>query len=58
MSKDRLNSCASLMSSLTVATVVVIGLASLCAQNLSGSVGARHLNEDHSTAVHKLLFRG
>jgi len=58
MSKERLNSCASLMSSLMVATVVVIGLASLCAENLSGSVMSRQIKEDHSVAVQKLLFRG
>ncbi len=57
MMKDRLNNCASLMSSLLVAAVIVTGLASLCAENLNGSVGARQYKEDHSSAIQKLMFR-
>jgi hypothetical protein len=55
---NRMNACASLMSSLLVAAVVVTGLASLSAQNLNGTVGARQLNQEHSTAIQKLMFRG
>jgi hypothetical protein len=42
---------------LIVAGVVVLGLASLCRENLSGNVGARQLNNDHATAIQKILFR-
>jgi len=55
--KDRLNACASLMSSLLVAAVVVTGLASLSAQNLNGSAGARQFKDDHSIAIQKIMFR-
>jgi len=58
MIKDRMNACTSLMSSLLVAAVVVTGLASLCAQNLNGSVGAHQFKQDHSVAIQKLMFRG
>ena len=57
MMKDRLNACTSLMSSLVLATVIVTGLAALCAQNLNGTVGAREMKQDHSTAIQKLMFR-
>jgi hypothetical protein len=58
MMKDRINACTSLMSSLLVAAVVVTGLASLSAQNLSGNFGAHQFKEDHSNAIQKLMFRG
>lgn len=57
MLKDRLNAYASLLSPLIVAAVIVAGLGSLCAENLSGSHGARQVKEDHTTAVQRLLFR-
>lgn len=57
MMRDRLNACASLMSSLLVAAVVVTGLATLSAENLSGSLGSRQLTQDHSGAIQKILFR-
>jgi hypothetical protein len=58
MIKDRMNACMSLMSTLLVAAVVVTGLASLSAQNLSGNFGAHQFKEDHSVAIQKLMFRG
>jgi len=57
MLREKLNACASLMSPLIVAVVIVTGLATLCAENLNGSVGARQLKEDHSVAIQKLMFR-
>jgi hypothetical protein len=57
VSKDRINACASILSPLIVAAVVILGLASICAENLSGSVGARQFRNDHSAAIQKLLFR-
>ena len=57
MMKDRLNACTSLMSSLLLAAVVVTGLASLCAQNLSGNNGVHPFKDDHSVAIQKLMFR-
>jgi hypothetical protein len=56
-SGDRRSAYVSLLSPLIVAGVVVLGLASLCLENLSGSVGARQLNNDHATAIQKILFR-
>ena len=56
-SGDRRSAYVSLLSPLIVAGVVVLGLASLCLENLSGSVGARQLNYDHATAIQKILFR-
>jgi len=58
MMKDRINACMSLMSSLLVAAVVVTGLASLSAQNLSGNYGTHQFKDDHSNAIQKLMFRG
>jgi hypothetical protein len=55
--KDWINAYVPLLSPLIVAAVVVLGLASLCAQNLSGGGGARQFKEDHSMAIQKLLFR-
>lgn len=57
MSKDRLNTCASLASPLVVAAVVVTGLVSLCAENLSQRPVTQQVQLDHSTAIHKLLFK-
>ena len=57
MTKDRLNACASLMSPLIVAAVIVFGLGSLCVENLNGSASAHPLKQDHSAAVLKLMFR-
>jgi hypothetical protein len=57
MSNDRMNLCAALFSPLLVAAVMVTGLASLSAQNLSGSGVMRQAQQDHATAIQKLLFR-
>jgi len=57
MMQDRLNACASIMSSLLVAAVIVTGLATLSVQNLSGNIGAPQLKQDHSVAIQKLMFR-
>lgn len=57
MSRDRMNMCASLFSPLLVAAVIVSGLASLSAQNLSGGSVMWQSQQDHATAIQKLLFR-
>jgi len=57
MLKDRLNACASLMSPLIVAAVILAGLGSLCVENLSGSAASRQFKQDHTAAVQKLMFR-
>jgi hypothetical protein len=57
MLKDRLNTCASLASTLVVAAVIVTGLVSLSAENLSQHATARQVQLDHSAAIHKLLFK-
>ena len=57
MSKDRVDACASLASSLIVAAVVVTGLTILCAENLGGRPATRLIQLDHSTAIHNLMFR-
>ena len=58
MLKDRLSACASLMSPLILAAVIVFGLGSLCLENLSGTAAAHQYKQDHSAAVQKLMFRG
>lgn len=57
MSKDRMNMCAFLFSPLLVAAVIVTGLGSLSAQNLSGSGVMHAAQQEHAGAIHKLLFR-
>ncbi len=57
MSKDRMNMWASLFSPLLVAAVIVTGLGSLSAQNLSGGSVMWQAQHDHATAIQKLLFR-
>ena len=57
MWKERVDTCASLASSLILAAVVVTGLTVLCAENLGGRSPAQQMQFDHSTAIHKLLFR-
>lgn len=57
MSKERIDTCTSLASSLMVAAVIVTGLTVLCVHNLVGHSPAQQMQLDHSTAIHKLLFR-
>jgi len=57
LSKDRVDACASLASSLIVAAVVLVGLTILCAENLGGHAVVRQIQLDHSTAIRNLMFR-
>jgi len=57
MSKERIDTCASLASSLIVAAVILTGLTVLCVDNLAGHAPTQTMQLDHSTAIHKLLFR-
>lgn len=52
----RMNDCVLVLSPLVVAFVVAAGLGFLCAKNLSGGAGVRQI-DNHSAAIHKLLFR-
>ncbi len=58
MSRDKMNMCASLLSPLFVAAVIVTGLASLGVENLSGANVVHQVSQDHAVAIHKLWFRG
>jgi hypothetical protein len=57
MLKDHLNACASLMSPLIVAAVILAGLGTLCVENLNGAGASRQFKQDHTVAVQKLMFR-
>jgi hypothetical protein len=49
--------CIALGAPLLVAAVVLVGLAWLSAENLSGTVAARQSIHDHAVAIRNLLFR-
>jgi len=57
MSNDRMSLCAALFSPLLVAAVIVSGLGSLSARNLSGDGAVQQSQFDHASAVQHLLFR-
>jgi hypothetical protein len=57
MSREKMNMCASLLSPLFVAAIIVSGLASLSVENLSGTSIAHQVTQDHAVAIHKLWFR-
>lgn len=42
---------------LALAAVVLIGLALLSVENLSGDVSARQIFHDHAVAIRNMLFR-
>lgn len=58
MSREKMTMCASLLSPLFVAAVIVTGLASMSVENLNGANIAHQVSQDHSAAIHKLWFRG
>jgi hypothetical protein len=57
MSRERMNMCASLLSPLFVAAIIVSGLASLSVENLSGANITHQVTQEHAVAIHKLWFR-
>lgn len=55
--KTKLNAYALTLVPAIVALIVVGGLAILSLENLGSGSGLRHMSEDHSQAILRLLFR-